>query len=167
MTRMENNQYSPSVLSKKQPNSRSCFVCGRENPFGLKLSFYETKPGEVVVDTIVPEQYQGYPGVVHGGIVAAMLDEVTARAHMGGNPTRFMFTARLNVQYRKNVPIGQSLRILGHAGKSKEHSAVSTGQIFGPEGDLLAEAEALLIDVPEEVTNQVDLQALGWKVYED
>ena len=151
----------------KQPNSKHCFVCGRENPFGLKLNFYETRPGEVVVDYTVPEQYQGYPGVVHGGVVAAMLDEVTGRAQMGGDPPRFMFTARLEVRYHKNVPIGKPLRIIGQAGKTKERIATASGKIFGPEGDLLAEADVLLVNVPDDLTNQVDLEALGWKVYPD
>jgi acyl-coenzyme A thioesterase PaaI-like protein len=151
----------------KQPNSKHCFVCGRENAFGLKLNFYEPSPGEVVVDYTVPEHYQGYPGVVHGGVVAAMLDEVTGRVHMGGEPPRFMFTARLDVRYRKNVPVGQPLRILGHAGKSRERTATATGQIFGPDGELLAEAEAVLVNVPDEIKDGVDLDALGWKVYPD
>lgn len=151
----------------KQPNSKHCFVCGRENPFGLKLQFYETAPGEVRVEYTVPEQYQGYPGVVHGGVVAAMLDEVTARVHMGGDPPRFMFTARLDVRYRKNVPVGQPLRIIGHAGKSRERTAIATGQIFGLDGELLAEAEAVLVNVPDEIKDNVDLEELGWKVYPD
>ncbi len=151
----------------KQPNSKHCFVCGRENPYGLKLKFYEIAPGEVEVEYTVPEQYQGYPGVVHGGVVAAMLDEVTGRVHMGGDPPRFMFTARLDVRYRKNVPVGQPLRIIGHAGKSRERTAIAIGQIFGPDGDLLAEAEAVLVNVPDEIKDQVDLEELGWKVYPD
>jgi acyl-coenzyme A thioesterase PaaI-like protein len=151
-------------IAIKQPNSNHCFVCGRENQYGLHLQFYESTPGEVSVDYTVPEQYQGYPGVVHGGIVAAILDEVTGRALMGGVPPRFMFTARLDIRYRKNVPIGQPLKIIGRAGTSKERSATATGMIFGPDGDLLAEAEALLINVPEEIVNNVDLRSLGWKV---
>jgi acyl-coenzyme A thioesterase PaaI-like protein len=151
----------------KQPNSKHCFVCGKENPYGLKLDFFETSPGEVIVDITVPEHYQGYPGVVHGGIVAAMLDEVTGRVHMDGDPPRFMFTARLEIRYRKNVPIGQPLHIVGRAGKSRESTAMATGQIYGPDGDLLVEAEALLVNVPKELTEQVDLEAIGWKVYPD
>ncbi len=151
----------------KQPNSKRCFVCGKENPYGLKLEFFETQPGEVVVEYTVPEQFQGYPGVVHGGVVAAMLDEVTGRVHMGGSPPRFMFTARLEIRYHKNVPIGKPLRIVGYAGKSKERTALARGEIFGPEGELLAEAEALLVNVPDLIVNQVDLEALGWKVYPD
>jgi hypothetical protein len=43
--------------------------------------------------------------------------------------------------------------------------ATSTARIFGPDGGLLAEAQALLIDVPQDVLDSADLQALGWKVY--
>lgn len=154
-------------MHKLQPNSRHCFVCGIANPFGLHLRFYQTGPGEVTSDYIVPEHFQGYPGVVHGGVVAAMLDEITARALMEEDPPRFMFTARLEIKYRKNVPVGQSLRLVGQAGKSRHRTATSVGRIYGPDGELLAEAEALLVDVPQDIVSSVDLEALGWKIYED
>ncbi len=148
-----------------QPNSRHCFVCGLDNRFGLHLRFYETGPGEVTAEYTVPEHFQGYPGVVHGGIVAAMLDELAGRVHMVGDPPRFMFTARLEVRYRKNVPVGRPLRLVGLAGKRRGRSAEATSQIFGPEGALLAEAHAVLVDVPEEVLAESDLEGLGWQVY--
>jgi acyl-coenzyme A thioesterase PaaI-like protein len=151
----------------KQANSKYCFVCGRENSHGLKLEFFETAPGEVEVNTTIPEQFQGYPGVVHGGIVAAMLDEVTGRTQMGCDPPRFMFTARLDVRYRKNVPVGKPLRIVGRAGKQRDRTATAIGQIFGPDGEILAEAEVVLVNVPDEIVKDVDLEALGWKVYPD
>lgn len=153
-------------MHKPQPNSRHCFVCGLANPAGLQLRFFETAPGEVVAEYTVPDQYQGYPGVVHGGIVAAMLDEICGRVHMGGDPPRFMYTARLNVRYRKNIPVGQPLRLVGRAGQSRGRTAVSTGEIYGPDDCLLAEADALLIEVPTNIVDSVDLDALGWKIYE-
>lgn len=152
--------------SKLQPNSRHCFVCGLENDHGLKLRFRETGPGEVTADYVVPEQFQGYPGVVHGGIVTAMLDEVTGRAHINSGQTRFMFTAKIEIRFRKNVPVGQPIKIVGQIEKSKSRMASSIGRIFGPDGDILAEAKTLLVDLPEEEVRKVDLQALGWKVYD-
>ncbi len=151
---------------KLQPNSRHCFVCGLENNYGLKLRFTETGPGEVTAKFTVPEQFQGYPGVVHGGIVTAMLDEVTGRAHITNENTRFMFTAKIEIRFRKNVPIGKPLRIVGRVEKSKSRMASSTGIIFGPEGDVLAEAKTLLVDLPDDQIRDVDLEALGWKVYD-
>ena len=154
-------------MKNLQPNSYQCFVCGVDNDFGLQMKFYETGPGEVTAEYEVPDRYQGYPGVVHGGIVAAMLDEVAGRAHMGGDPPRFMYTARLNIRYRNHVPTGVLLRMVGRIGKSRGRTATATSVIYGPHGELLAEAEALLVDVPSDVLESVDLNALGWQVYEE
>lgn len=148
-----------------QPNSRQCFVCGLANPFGLHLRFYETAPGEVTAETSLAKEFQGYPGVAHGGVVAAMLDEAAGRVHMGGDPPRFMFTARLEVKYRQNVPVGQPLRLVGRAEKSRPRLATASSAIYDQHGRLLAEAEALLVDVPDSAYSSVDLEALGWKVY--
>jgi len=154
-------------MRSKQPNSRSCFVCGVSNPIGLQLKFYSIGPGEVTAEYIVPEQYQGYPGVVHGGIVAAMLDEICMRAHMNETSPRYLVTARLDVRYRQNVPVGKPLRMEGKANKSKTRAATASGRIYGPDGIVLAEAEALLVEAPKEMLDMVDLEALGWKVYND
>ena len=154
-------------MHSRQPNSNHCFVCGLNNSFGLKITFYDTGPGEISAEYTVPEQYQGYPGVVHGGIVAAMLDEMAGRSHMGTNPPRFMYTARLEIRYRKNVPVGKPLRLVGKAGKSRRQTATATSAIYDSEGNLLAEADVLLVDVPEEVVNSTDLDELGWKVSSD
>lgn len=150
-----------------QPNSLHCFVCGLGNQDGLRLRFYETGPGEVSAEYTVPEKFEGYPGLVHGGIVTAMLDEVTVRAHIKGDPPRFMYTAKLEIKFRKNVPIGKPLRIVGQVEKSKSRLASSKGMIYGPDGDLLVEASALLVNLPQEQLDGVDLDALGWKIYEE
>lgn len=151
---------------EKQANSRLCFVCGLENPVGLHLNFYETGPGEVTVNFTPSEHYQGYPGVLHGGIVASILDEAAGRAHMGIFPPRFMFTAKLEVKYRKNIPIGKPLKIIGKAGKDRGRMAEGWSGIYNQEGELLAEANALLVDVPNP-PDPSELQESGWKVYPD
>lgn len=152
----------------KQPNSHYCFVCGVANPCGLHLTFYASGPGESTAHYTVPEQYQGYPGVVHGGVVAAMLDEAAGRSHMGIDPQkpRFMYTAKLEIRYRKNVPVGQPLRVVGRAGSTKGKLATATSAIYDQAGVLLAEADALLVDVPADTLNGINLEEIGWKVYD-
>ena len=144
-----------------------CFICGLENPVGLHLHMYEVQPGVVETTYTAPEHFQGYPGVLHGGIVAALIDEISGRAHMGNNPNnpRFMFTAKLEVKYRKNVPVGRPLRIIGRAGKSKSRSAEAWAGIYDAEtNELLAEGTTLSINVPEEQFDKSRLNELGWKV---
>jgi acyl-coenzyme A thioesterase PaaI-like protein len=154
-------------LNTRQPNSRNCFVCGLLNPLGLHVVFENSASGEVTAEYTVPETYQGYPGVVHGGIVAAMLDELAGRAFMVGDPSRFMFTARLQVRYRKNVPVETPLHLVGRAGPNRGRTAEATSAIYGPDGTLLAEGEALLVDVPPEALDSDSVDELGWRVYSD
>jgi acyl-coenzyme A thioesterase PaaI-like protein len=145
-----------------------CFVCGMENPVGLHLHMYETEPGVIESRYVAPDHFQGYPGVLHGGMVAALLDEISGRAHMGSDPLRprFMFTGKLEVKYRKNVPIGRTLRIVGRAGRVRSKMAESWAGIYDEEtGELLAEAEALHVNVPEDQFDLARLDELGWKVY--
>ena len=151
----------------KQPNSKMCFICGLENPIGLHLHIYETEPGVIESTYTAPDHFQGYPGVLHGGIVAAILDEISGRIHMGdaANP-RFMFTGKLEVKYRKNVPVGKLLKIVGRAVKVRSKMAESWAGIYDSEtNELLAEANALHIDVPEDQIDTSKLDELGWKVY--
>ena len=160
-------QYNFGMVNK-QPNSRMCFICGLENPVGLHLHIYETEPGVVETTYVAPEHFQGYPGVLHGGIVSAIIDEISGRALMGSDPMnpRFMFTARLEVKYRKNVPIGKPLKIVGKAGKAKSRSAEAWAGIYDAEtGELLAEGTTLLMNVPSDQFDPSSLDELGWKVY--
>jgi hypothetical protein len=141
-----------------------CFICGVENPVGLHLHIYQTEPGVVETTYVAPEHFQGYPGVLHGGIV----DEISGRALMGSDPMnpRFMFTAKLEVKYRKNVPIGKLLKIIGKAVKSKPRWAEAWAGIYEAEtGELLAEGTTLLTNVPADQIDASQLSELGWKVY--
>ncbi len=153
-------------MTIKQPNSRMCFACGLENPSGLRLRFYDDGREEVFADiTIVPD-HQGYPGWAHGGVIAAILDEVGGRTVMIGNPLRFFMTAKLDIRFRRPVPVGAPLRAMGRLGKLREHSATAHAEIRSAEGEVLAEAELLLTDVPQAAFNPGEADRLGWRVYE-
>ena len=83
-----------------------CFACGQDNPIGLRLRF--TTEGDAVRAEFTPgPQYQGYDGVLHGGIVAAALDDAMANLfHLRGRET---LTARLEIRFRREAPVGQRL----------------------------------------------------------
>ena len=151
----------------KQPSSRHCFGCGVENNHGLGLAFYEVGPGRVECETVVAEHFQGYPGVVHGGIVATMLDEIVGRVLMIGDPTRRLMTAKLVVRYRKPVPIQQPLKVIAWLVRDKGRYATAHSEIRLVDGTLAAEAEGTLAEVPGERMSEDQLAAIGWRVYPD
>ena len=165
----ETARTNPTALTKtKQPNSSHCFACGMENPIGLKLQFFQTAPDEVAAEITPDEKYQGFPGILHGGVTASILDEAVCRAHMGVDPlnTNFMYTAELSVKYKKKVPVGQALRVVGKQGRRMRWTAESTAVLYDADGTVLAEATATLVDLPEKMSAE-QIHELGWKVYTD
>ena len=148
----------------RQPNSDHCFVCGRKNPRGLYMTFYDNGDNEVYADYAVPGVYQGYPGIVHGGIVAAMLDEVVGRVAMIGDHHHFMMSVKLEVKYRQPVPPETLLHVVGRVVRLRGRLGKAVGEIYLPDGQLAAEAAMTLADVPANMIAGVDLEALGWYV---
>lgn len=67
------------VLSK-QRNSKMCAICGLDNKFGVRAHFYNMEDNSVMTPFMFREEHQSYPGRVHGGLIAAMLDELGLRA---------------------------------------------------------------------------------------
>src|SRR5262245_26766233 len=91
----------------RKPSNR-CFVCGEANLEGFRLRFhYDPDTKSVSCKVRIPSKYQGATGYAHGGIIATLLDEAMAKAN-GLAGIRAM-TARLEVAYRKAVPVSTEL----------------------------------------------------------
>lgn len=148
----------------KQPNSDFCFVCGRKNPHGLYMTFFDNGQNEVYSDYTVPAAFQGYPGIVHGGVVAAMLDEVVARVAMIADHHHFMMSVKLEVKYRHPVPTEQPLRVVARIERLRGRLGKAVGEIYLPDGQLAAESAMTLADVPLELLQHTNLEALGWRI---
>ncbi len=121
------------------PHTHSCFVCGESNPFGLKLRF-ETD-GRIVQAKFHPRaEHIGFKGVVHGGLIATVLDEIMVWACMV--PTRqFAFCAELNVRYLRPLSPAAEVLVIGELTanrKGRIFEAKATVQNIG--GQILAEA---------------------------
>ena len=156
---------------KKQPNSRSCFVCGTQNPVGLHLSFYEdheSDPMQVHADIVIPDTYQGYPGVAHGGILAAILDEVAGRAVLiEGSDDDLMVTLKMDLRYRLPTPTETPLVGVGWITRQRGSRAQAHGELRLPDGRVSVEADLVLMRPPGEVADVWDAERPFWKVYPD
>jgi len=151
---------------KAQATSRMCFVCGRENPAGLHLTFYEDVTAQqLVVSLTIPERYQGYPGIVHGGILTAILDEIAGRAiNVGQDEEQFWVTAKLEMRYRKPTPTAVPLTAVGWVLRQRRNSAEVAGEIRLPDGTVTAEIKALVICPPEATVAGWAVEREHWRV---
>ena len=150
---------------KKQPNSQMCFVCGVANPIGLKLAFYEDEEGQVIAHFTPREEHQGYPGVLHGGIIATLLDEVAGR--VASHLDLWTTTARLEIRYHQPAPIGQPLTIIGRMTRLRSRALEARGEIRLEDGTVAAEASGLYIKLPEDQVEAVKERLQLWRVVPD
>ncbi len=151
-------------MHNPQPNSDYCFICGRNNPHGLYVRFCDNGRNEVYANPIVPDAYQGYPGIVHGGIVAALLDEAVGRVALIEDHHHFMMSVKLEVKFRHPVPTETPLKIIGRIERMRGRLGKAVGLLQLPDGTLAAESAMTLADVPSELVEGIDLDALGWYV---
>jgi uncharacterized protein (TIGR00369 family) len=153
----------------KQPSSRTCFLCGRQNDVGLKMSWYNDPEAQQIRAVVtVPEHFNGYPGFVHGGIIAALLDETAGRSLLlGGNGDQLMVTLKLEIKYRQPTPTGVPLTLLGQVIKRSGSRAQVAAKLFLPDGTLAAEGQALLMRPSAEFFNRWEPEKKYWRVDED
>jgi len=154
---------------QKQPNSRTCFLCGRQNDIGLKMSWFNDHQAERIRATVVvPDQFNGYPGVVHGGIVAAIIDETSGRALLlDGDWENLFVTLKLEVKYRQPTPTGVPLEVVGWVIKRSDTRARVAARVTLPDGTVTAEGEALVVRPPREIYDRWEPEKAYWRVYDE
>ena len=132
-----------------------CFGCGRENPIGLKLTFFEDQSGRVYADWTPERVHQGYEGIVHGGLITTVLDEVMGWA----NYVRQLWavTGTIEVRFRKPVEVGVPVRVTAWVETISGRKVDVRAEMRRQSDDLLlAEATAIFIRVRED-------QAASWQ----
>jgi uncharacterized protein (TIGR00369 family) len=125
-----------------------CFACGKDNSIGLQLTF--SQEGDAYVTTFTASRLlQGYEGIVHGGIVATLLDEIMARYVWEKHGPAA--TARLCVSYRRPVPTEQPIEVRGWITAVRRNGRVfaTAAAVRLTDGTLLAEATGLIVRIED------------------
>lgn len=129
-----------SVLNLPKVQGRwpgSCFVCSEGHPHGLGLRFHHTTDGVACV-TRIPATYCGFDGMVHGGIISALLDEAAAYA-LFARHGKLGVTRDITVRFLKPVPTGTEIRVVGEILSYDPPQAEVAMAIYDAEGQRLAE----------------------------
>jgi len=151
----------------KQHNSKMCFVCGLKNSAGLKASFYEVEGDQLVALFTPCDEHQGYPDRLHGGLAATILDETIGRAMNINQHEIWGVTVEFNVRYKKPVPLGQELRVVGRITKENRRLFEGTGEILLPNGEVAVEGFGKYIKLPLDEIADFDYEEQEWKAVID
>lgn len=152
---------------KKQENSRMCLVCGLSNDFGLRTSFYELENGELMGIFTPQEEHQSYPGRLHGGIAAAILDETIGRAIMIQDREIWGVTVEFTSRYKQPVPLDQELRVIGRIQKNGSRIFEGSGEILLEDGSVAVQGFGRYIKLPLDQIADFDYEEQDWMVVPD
>jgi len=122
-----------------------CFVCGQKNPIGLKLVF-TLQPDRTLETRFTPQKvHQGYADVVHGGILATVLDEVMVNLpyHLGQK----VVTARMELVLRRPARVGQELVFIAQLDRETRRTLEASARAVEPGGTVVAEARGTLLKI--------------------
>jgi uncharacterized protein (TIGR00369 family) len=121
------------------PADNPCLICGPDNPIGLHVKWTMTPPSAAAT-VVVPDGFQGWRGVAHGGLVAALLDEAMWYAVYGATGVSG-FTVELRSRYHRPVPVGVPLQVRGEAGATRHRVTEATASVSDADGHVLASAQ--------------------------
>ncbi len=126
-----------------------CYACGPENPQGLKIKFEHPGKGVLRAAVVFSKHHQGFKNIVHGGMMALVLDEMMVNlAWREGIPA---ITGELRVRLVKAAKIGQKVHLEGRLEGGGEGKKVfhTTATAKDDSGELLAAAKATCIRIKE------------------
>ncbi len=137
----------PKVELEATRDYNGCFGCGQHNPIGLKLAFQPDGDG-VRADFTASETYQGWPGIVHGGILMLLLDEAAGWA-VYGEGIRCV-TAKMQVELKHPAPVNQPLIIRGRVTRKTRRLVEIETSVAMQDGTLVALGQAIQFVVDHE-----------------
>jgi acyl-coenzyme A thioesterase PaaI-like protein len=122
-----------------------CFGCGRHNPIGLHLVFERVDGGVLARYRPRPED-QGFPHLMHGGLMALLLDEAMGWAMYADGV--FAVTARMETRYRRPVPLSDELVARSTITRRRGRRIEVEATLVDAAGAVLVEASALFLRMP-------------------
>lgn len=144
-------------VTAAQNVSRMCMVCGVENDDGLHARFFELDSGELAGVFTPRPGHQGYPGRLHGGVAATLLDETIGRAISVRDPGAWGVTVELTVRYRKPVPLDGEVRAVARITRDTSRMFEGAGEIRLADGTVAVEASGRYLRLPIDRIAEGDL----------
>jgi uncharacterized protein (TIGR00369 family) len=137
--------HSDNLTKLAHAAQNRCFGCGQANLIGLRLEFLLASDGTVVCPVTVPDAFEGNPGLLHGGVIATLLDEAMSKSMRAKGLTAM--TRHIEIDYRLPVPPAVLIRVEGRyvRGEGRKHWAEAA--IFDSRERTLASGKGLFIEV--------------------
>jgi FO synthase subunit 1 len=127
-------------------DNEHCFVCGTRNENGLNIPMKESVKDHTCTFSWTPgPAFQGYAGIVHGGILSTLMDEAMAHAVM--NNSIVAVTADMRIRFHRPTPVGIPLKFVATRVGQRKNLHFARASVLMPDGTVLAEAEGRFAEI--------------------
>jgi uncharacterized protein (TIGR00369 family) len=124
------------------PHTAGCLVCGRDNPRGHRLNLHVDPETSVVTCNYTPAITDiGFEGIVHGGVIATILDEAMVWAATWSGK-RFCVCGELTIRFKKPATVGQPLSIRATILSARSRLIETEATVLNAAGELFASGSA-------------------------
>lgn len=137
-------------IVKSIPWRETCFGCYEGPSEGIGMRAYIAEDGYVVGICKTKEAHQGFPGVVHGGILATYMDEVLWHTTKAQDENTSAMTVEMNMKYYQPVIVGQEVRIAAKPARFEGKHIYTEGYLLLPDDSIAAKATAHYIVIRKE-----------------
>jgi uncharacterized protein (TIGR00369 family) len=146
--------YREVLLLQALPGYTNCFVCGKGNPIGLNIAFFIDQD-KIKAEFIPESKHQGFKGIVHGGILFSILDEIMGRTAIITKDVMTM-TVEINIKYRKKALVGEKIIFTAQMTKDLGRMIEAQAEARSEDGTLFTEAKGKFIVVSKEMQKEVE-----------
>jgi len=152
-------------VTGKQHNSNMCFVCGLSNQFGLHSRFYELETEELMAIFKPAIEHQGYPGRLHGGLAATILDETIGRSiMMTQSDSIWGVTVDFSMRLRKPIPLDDEIRVISRITSEDKRFFEGSGEILLKDGAIAVSGKGRYLKMDISKIADFDTEEQQWKV---
>ncbi len=145
-------------MKRTLPRDLTCFICGRDNPFGLKLCFEAIDELNVSARFKAADHLIGFKEMMHGGIISAVLDDAMDWA-LYNSTQKLYVTSELTVNFKKPAPVNQDLKVLATSqrepGSRVRKIEYAKAVLMDSDGEIIAEAKGKFFQITEERTKEL------------
>ena len=121
-------------------DDKCCFVCGHDNPEGLKLQFHYQENKKVETTFVPPKKFQGWKDLVHGGIIVTLLDEVMAKAAQRSGYS--VLTGEIQARFKNPARVLEPLRLEAEIENVRRKIVYARATAYRQDGTVVAEAKS-------------------------
>jgi len=141
----------PARVLRRQTRFKNGIVSGTENPAGLKCVFYELEDGAVAAQFTGGPLQEGHNGLLHGGLIASVLDEAMGRSSRNaGRPMDLpVVTAEMTTRFIRPIPTGKVMTVYGWVERIEGRKRFAAGEIVDEEGNVMASSAGLFLTVEQ------------------